>query len=391
MGNTRIATTDRSGLTLAQVGGNDIYKMLPQVQSVIELGQLGEDYALLFSEPVENGRMIDWYSERDGRPVQAISLPPEERKEVLTQLRQMLEKLHEYSISLRAQTSNQTYRNYADIIEKAVTLPDVDSIYAIDGKPILVNWGFSQGDNDFVDGTKKLIKELEDKINDTNGYIDKEMSQAKSEPENDSANKPETEESPPPQTEPLQEEGETQTPPDSAPAPDETSAPGEGDVGEPAVSQPVSGSSYSWLPAVLTGGALVLAGAAAAWYFLLYKPAHEAAEPTTSLGWLKGTLQARGVMVDENNQPVNLSLSFAGEDGKGTAYIVEKNQTCEGKVTAAMQPENKVLFSIDQLECPNQNHYSPFSMLCTRGADTCTGTNQNGENWHIEVNMGGRQ
>lgn len=376
MGNTRIATTDRSGLTLAQVGGNDIYKMLPQVQSVIELGQLGDDYVMLFSEPVENGRMIDWYSERDGKPVQAITLPPEERKEVLSRFRQMLETLEEYSKSLKS--GNQTQRNYGAIISKALTLPDVDSVYAVDGKPVLVNWGFSQGDNELVDGTQKLIKELEEKINDAYENISKEQPPSRSEQKVGAEEPaPSVEKSEVPEPEPQTSQPEPASAPESASAPEPQAVP----------SQAAPNPSASWLPAVLAGGALVLAGAVAAWYFLLHKPHEDAQSPDNSLAWLKGTLQARGVMVDENNQPVNLSLSFGGSDGKGTAYVAEKNQTCEGPVTASMQPENKVLFNIDELKCPNNNNYSPVTMVCTRGANTCVGTNSNGENWHIEVNM----
>lgn len=407
MGNTRIATTEKSGLTVAQVGGNDIYKMLPQVQSVIELGQLGADYELLFADPVEQGRTIDWYSERDGKPVQAKDLPDDQHAELLKQFQQMTTTLSNFSDSLSRQNS-QTSRSYAAIISQALNVPNLDSsLYSVDGKPVLVNWGFLQGDNELVDGRKKIIRDIEERLEKLTEKTER-LSETASATDSDQTNESDQKESEDQSTESETDSGQANESDQTGSAdqnteneieenleqdntisyePESTANQEQTNQANP-TSQPAVKPSSSWLPAVLTGGALVLAGAIAAWYFLIHKPSTEEHASNASLDWLKGTLQARGVMVDENNQPVNLALDFGGNDGRGTAYIVEKDQTCEGPVTAAMAADNKVLINVEELNCPNRNNYSPFSMLCTRGANTCEGTNHNGESWHIEVNMG---
>ncbi len=122
--NKQIAETDRSGLTLAQVDGTDVYKMLPQVQTVLEFGNLGDDYVFLFAEPVDNGRKIDWYVSEGDVAMPAVALPDEERKAVLGRFRDMVTKLHEYAASLKGGSSSG-YRSYSKILEKALTVPGI--------------------------------------------------------------------------------------------------------------------------------------------------------------------------------------------------------------------------------------------------------------------------
>ena len=388
MANRRIATTQRSGLSVAQVGGSDIYKSRNQIQFVVQQGQLGDDYVALFSEPVENDRTIDWYTDADGEPVRAVDLPLEERNHVLKQFREMLEKLQSFSETLRKNNS-QTYRNYADIVEKALSLPGIESLYAVDGRPVLVNWGFSLGDNSLVEDTKRLMKEIEDKLKENAGdgisrELDSANPQSDTQPAPDAEDKPEAD---------APQEAEPDAAPEASPAaPDAsstTSKPQEPPVAPVTVSPPAPPKSSTWLPALLAGAGLILAGAAAAWYFLVHKPEVPARKPEPSLAWLKGTFTAKDVLINENNEAVNLTLSFEGEDGKGKTYISEAKQTCEGSVVAAPLDETKVSFAVGKLTCPNGNDYEPFTMICQKGQSLCTGTLENGDTWQLEVNIQG--
>lgn len=392
MANRRIATTQRSGLSVAQVGGSDIYKSRNQIQFVVQQGQLGDAYVALFSEPVENDRTIDWYTDADGEPVRAVDLPPEERNQVLKQFREMLEKLQGFANTLRNNNS-QTYRNYADIVEKALSLPGIESLYAVDGRPVLVNWGFSLGDNSLVEDTKRLMKEIEDKLKENAGDgISRELDSASRESDTKAApdgdDKPDAE---------AQQQAEPEAEPESSPepspaAPDASSAasrPQEPPVAPVITAPPAPAKSSSWFPALMAGAALILAGAAAAWYFLMHKPETPAHTPEPSLAWLKGTFTAKDVLINENNEAVNLTLAFEGEDGKGKTYISEARQTCEGSVVAAPLDETKVSFAVGKLTCPNGNDYEPFTMICQKGQSLCTGTLENGDTWQLEVNIQG--
>lgn len=386
MANRRIATTQRSGLSVAQVGGNDIYKSRNQIQFVVQQGQLGEDYVALFSEPVENDRTIDWYTDADGEPVRAVDLPPEERNQILKQVREMLERLQSFAESLR-QKGTPAYRNYADTVEKALSLPGIDSLYAVDGRPVLVNWGFSLGDNTLVEDTKRLMKEIEDKLKESAGSdgISREVDSGT--PEDNAEDKPDTD--PTQEADPVKEP--EAAPQDSPPAPDApTAAPHPQQTVNPVtVSPPTPPRSSSWFPALMAGAGLILAGAAAAWYFLVYKPDTPVQKPEPSLAWLKGSFNAKDVLINENNEAVNLTLSFEGEDGKGKTYISEAKQTCEGRVVATPLGETGVSFAVSKLTCPNGNDYEPFTMICQKGHSLCTGTLENGDTWQIEVNIQG--
>ena len=151
MGNNHIATTERLGLTVAQVGGNDIYKMRNQVLSIIESNKdLGDDYARLFAEPVEDRQSIDWYADEDSEAVKVVDLPPEEKQQVLRRFRTMFEKLLAYAGEMRAQGRSQTYKIYADTLEKALIIPDLSYLYSVNGSPVLTGWGFSEGDKSVV-------------------------------------------------------------------------------------------------------------------------------------------------------------------------------------------------------------------------------------------------
>ena len=364
MGNNYITTTERSGLTVAQVGGNDIYRMLHQIRSILELdGKLGEDYLSLFAEPVDGGRTIDWYADDEGKAVRVMELPREERQQVLQRFREMFESLHGYAEGLRSETRSQTYRNYADILEKAVLVPGIEYLYAVNGKPVLVGWGFSEGDSSVVEEGRKLIKQIEKTI---------------------AEDKAQTQPAPAPTPAAMPFAGPEEEKPAPEPAPQPAPEPKPEPAPAPQVKKEPEKKSSKLLPIV--AAIVVLLIAAAAWFFMNQKgePA-----PDTSFAFLKGDLKADGVLANENNENVNLRLNFPGEDGRGTSYVIEPSQTCEGTVAAKHGPGNTVVFEMSEMVCPNGNNYHPFSLVCVKGEKSCTGTNSNGESWHIEINVGG--
>lgn len=370
MGNQQIATTNRSGLSLAQVGGNDVYKLLHQVQSVIEFGNLGPEYVRMFAEPVDNGRDIDWYIEEGKIAGPLEKLDDAQKKELLNKFSAMINTLQAHAKQLRG-GSSETYRTYADIIEKALIVPSLDtSLYSVDGNPVLVNWGFSKGDNEIVDGAQSLIKDIKDKLDQI-----KEIQSKIPEPKAETP-------PPPPEPEPAPEPAPQPEPaPETAPQPEPAPQPTQNiTVQKPA------GSGH-WIAAAITGAVLLAAGAFAMWYFMFNKPDAEDKTPDNSLAWLKGDLNANGVLINENNEAVDLTLRFEGDDGIGKSFIKSSTQTCEGNVVAKAQENNRVAFAMSALTCPNGQNYEPFTMICVRGQNECAGTNQNGESWQLQVNF----
>ncbi len=382
MGSNRIATMERSGLTVSQVGGNDVYKMLAQVRSIVEFGKLGTDYVSLFAEPVDCGHTIDWYADEDGDAVCVSALPPEEKQNILSRFREMLETLQDYAGELRSQNRSQTYKTYADILEKAVVVPGLECLYSLAGKPVLVGWGFSKGDNNTVEEGKKLIKEIEKNLKEAVPATQQAKQKAvapfpaeeKAAEEQKAAAEPikeEAAEAPQPQV------GVSETPVAEAPPTRIIEAPR-----TPVTHEPLPKKKPSRIIPIVIGTLIGLACAFALWAFLQSRA-------DNSFAFLKGERAIAGVLANENNEMVDLKLNFPGEDGKGESFIVEPTQTCKGTVTAQHSPNNEVTLTLSEQTCPNGNHYPAFSLICAEGESSCTGINPDGDSWHVDVNIGG--
>lgn len=405
---TNITTTEKKGLTVAQVGGNEIYKQLHLIQDLIAIGKLGDEYARLFAEPQEYEGSIDWWYAEEGNPVRVMELPPEERQPVLCRFREMIGILQNYAATLRAQKKNPAYRGHADILEHAVIIPNLDCLYAVDGNPVLVCWGFWEGDSDLVEEARKLIRQIDTTIADDaaarpaiqkerEGLPDTHKREGDAPSTGRDARGPASSGTPPVAGIGEQLDPASATPGSAAaPGTDAGEAPGvvgsvpqEAPARSAGATQPGKKSS-SRLPLLVLLALIVLALALAAWYFLKSKP-RPSSTPDTSLAFLKGDVNAKGVLSNESGEDVDLRLHFAGEDGKGVSYITEKTQTCQGTVTARASADNTVTFALSELRCPNRNHYEPFSLVCVRGSTSCTGTNKNGETYQVEVSMEGEQ
>lgn len=368
MGNNRITTTERSGLSVSQVGGNDIYKMLPQVRSIVERGNLGEDYLTLFAEPVDGGRTIDWYADEEGDVARVTELPKEEQVLLLQRFQEMFSALQAYVNELRAQPK-PTFKNYADILEKAIITPGLDYLYAVNGKPVLVGWGFSKNDANVVEEGKKLIKQIEKALAESAPAV----ANAAMPPENatpvSAAQPGETAPEANSEVNPGAAENVVEPqPPMEAPAPTDAPAPKK---------------KKSWLLPLLAIALLILAGVV--WYLMNQKKEM----PDDSFAFLQGEINVRDTLANENNENVDVRLHFPGKDGKGESFLVELSQTCQGQVTARHGANNTVNLELGEQVCPNGNNYDPFSLVCIKGKASCTGINKNGDSWQVEVNVGG--
>lgn len=366
MGNNRIATRKRTGLTVAQVGGNDIYKMLPQIRSIIELKGLGEEYTCFFAEPVESNGTIDWYAEEDGPVVQLVSLPEEEQKAPFERIKIINDTLKTYAAELKEKSG---YRTYGDMLEKALLVPDdIKSFFLVNGKPVVAGWGFSTCDTSIVESCEigaiissvfeKKVLENEEKKNDG----DESANVQPETPDNSDnvSNGPQEEaESPdaPQETEPAAVE---ETPPADTPLPPEK------EKGK----KPLASIAGIIL--------LLILAAVAAWFFLN--------RPGPDMSFLKDRIEVTGVLADEKNNDVSLRMDFPDHSGKGMGYIEENEQSCQGDVVATLKG-NDVLFQIGELLCPNKNNYDPFEITCPRGSKKCIGLNKDGSTWAVEIEI----
>ena len=331
MGNNHIASRSKSGLSISQVGGTEVYAQLTQVRSAVGRAGLGREYAQLFTETMEFGDSLDWYADDDGPVVPVKSLPQDERDKVLMQFRSMVQELQACSAKMKEEKGLAAY---AALLEKAVLIPDLDCLYLVDGKLVLSCWSMVKSDGKIVDG------------GDIIGMIDAVIKQPG-----------------------------TSEPPIKAPANPPSGPPN--DIPEEPVAPPNKNNTLRNI--LISLGVLALA-AALAWWFLL-RPA-----PGPDMSFLKENIELKDVLADEKNRGVTLRMKFPGKDGIGTAYVEEENQTCEGGVKATLEGR-AVLFMVDELLCPNKDNHESFELTCTRGTKNCTGRNRSGHTWAVELEI----
>lgn len=108
--------------------------------------ELGPDVATLFAEPVSNrdGSRIDWYTTRHGRIEPLSEMPQEQAADLRNMLAGMERKIEDLAERLTA-TSQAGDRALGRALMNALTVPSDKHIYAVDGQPVLVAWGYGEG------------------------------------------------------------------------------------------------------------------------------------------------------------------------------------------------------------------------------------------------------
>lgn len=388
----KIANTKRSGLSVARVDRNRLDALYYQLLDLVKESGLGTPYEHFFAKPrdVSSEKSIDWYTELNGDAVPLSSLPEDRYAEVMERFHAMVGELNNYALSLRQNGE----RSGADLIKNALNIPDESYLYLVDDTLVVTCWGFSNAENSLVkDGDiVGKIKEKHDRIQkafeDMQGAVEDMQGTTES---------VESAEAPSPETPPLAENPEP-------PAPAEEATPPEPQATQPEVPEPPSPSTpttptpppatppapptHSWFFPAITGAGLLLAGAAAAWYFL-FKDPPDKTPPTTpaqeDMSFLQGSLKAEDMLVNEKGDPVNLELIFTGKEGKGETRISSSRQTCRGTVSAHLDQDDKdkVVMDLTPLTCPDGNNFEAFTILCRRSTDTCEGFNKDGKMWDL--------
>lgn len=107
--------------------------------------ELGPEVAALFAEPVSNrdGSRIDWYTTRLGRIEPLSGMPEEQALELRNVLAGMEQKIEELAERIAA-TSQAGDRALGRALLNALAIPNDRHIYAVDGHPVLVAWGYGE-------------------------------------------------------------------------------------------------------------------------------------------------------------------------------------------------------------------------------------------------------
>ena len=131
--------------------GRPVIESAPQLRATIRR-QLGEDVATMLAVPQVNeaGDAVDWYASGGTLVVPWSSAAPDEREEMRVQMQAARERVLAHGASLAEQLRNRPagtaaddFEVYARLLPLVMRIPDESHIYAVDGKPVLTFWGFT--------------------------------------------------------------------------------------------------------------------------------------------------------------------------------------------------------------------------------------------------------
>lgn len=141
-----LVTTSLKGYVPSGVAERPAYKAYAQIAD-LTAAHCGKEAAAFFAQPVyrASGAEIDWYATIDGKADRYDALPADEREKVLEQAERILLRLSEFSASV-GKGDVKGDEVYGALMEKALHIPDVSSIWRVGDYVVVAPWGM-QKDN----------------------------------------------------------------------------------------------------------------------------------------------------------------------------------------------------------------------------------------------------
>jgi len=126
------------------LAGDPVWRAAPQLRAAIAQ-RLSREHADLLAIPEADpsGRRIDWYAPFDGEVRRIADLGEQERAQVLAKVQRLHGDLAGLAESMEAPQRSGAERNFARLLRHALTAPGEETLYVVDGKPVMAFWGFS--------------------------------------------------------------------------------------------------------------------------------------------------------------------------------------------------------------------------------------------------------
>ena len=126
------------------MAGDPVWRAAGQLRTAIA-ARLSRRHADLLAIPEADptGRRIDWYAPFEGVPRKLSDLDPAEREAVLAEVHRLHGEITALAESMDAPQRSTAERNFARLLRHALTAPGEETLYVVDGKPVMTFWGFS--------------------------------------------------------------------------------------------------------------------------------------------------------------------------------------------------------------------------------------------------------
>jgi hypothetical protein len=126
------------------MAGDPVWRAARQLRAAITQ-RLSHEHADLLAVPEADpsGRRIDWYAPFDGEVRRLADLGEAERAQVQDRVRTLHRDLVGLAASMEEPVRSGAERNFARLLRHALTAPGEETLYVVDGKPVMTFWGFS--------------------------------------------------------------------------------------------------------------------------------------------------------------------------------------------------------------------------------------------------------
>jgi hypothetical protein len=126
------------------LAGDPVWRAAPQLRAAIAQ-RLSREHADLLAIPEADpsGRRIDWYAPFDGEVRRLADLGASEHATIAATVQRLHGDLATLAESMEAPQRSGAERNFARLLRNALTAPGEETLYVVDGKPVMAFWGFS--------------------------------------------------------------------------------------------------------------------------------------------------------------------------------------------------------------------------------------------------------
>lgn len=142
---TRIAVSLRGQMRALASQGIFVTDCYEQLKSIL-LQKLGPDHAALLAEPQHNaeGNSVDWYAEGNGTAIPLTELSEPEAQALRDRAGALASDIAGLSSDLTADAQARQALS-GQLLRLALQHPADEDIWSVDGRPVLINWGFAPG------------------------------------------------------------------------------------------------------------------------------------------------------------------------------------------------------------------------------------------------------
>lgn len=126
------------------LAGDPVWRAAGQLRAAIA-ARLSREHADLLAIPEVDptGRRIDWYAPFEGEARRLVEAGDAERTQVLEKVQRLHGDLARLADTMDAPERSSAERNFARLLRHALTAPGEETLYVVDGKPVMTFWGFT--------------------------------------------------------------------------------------------------------------------------------------------------------------------------------------------------------------------------------------------------------